>query len=195
MKSKQPKLRRLYPLLMKLTRLFGVNSRVQYNTSNATPATSFYSLQATQNNGQPVAMQQYQGKKILIVNTASQCGYTMQYGQLQQLHLQYPQLVILGFPANDFKEQEQGNDSDIAQFCEINFGVTFPLMQKSTVVKTGQQNEIFRWLSNRTQNGWNDMAPEWNFSKYLVNEQGQLQGYFGPSVSPLSNTLIQAIKE
>lgn len=195
MNSKQPKLRRLYPLLMKLTRLFGVYNRVQHNTSQVKPVKSFYHLQATQNNGQQILMQQYQGKKVLIVNTASQCGYTMQYGQLQQLHLQYPQLVILGFPANDFKEQEQGNDNDIARFCEINFGVTFPLMKKSTVVKTGQQNEVFRWLSNRTENGWNNVAPEWNFSKYLINEQGQLQGYFGSSVSPLSNTLIKAIKE
>lgn len=195
MTSKQPKLRRLYPLLMKLTRLFGLYSRVQYNKAQTAPVTSFYSLQATQNNGQQLNMQQFQGKKVLIVNTASQCGYTMQYGQLQQLHLQFPRLVILGFPANDFKEQEQGTDSDIAQFCEINFGVTFPLMQKSVVVKEAQQNKVFQWLSNSKQNGWNDVAPEWNFSKYLVSEQGVLQAYFGSSVSPLSNTIINAVKE
>jgi len=195
MKSKQPKLRKLYPVLMKLTRLFGVYSRIQRNSSNTAPVTSFYSLQAIQNNGQPIAMQQYQGRKVLIVNTASQCGYTMQYGQLQQLHRQFPQLVILGFPANDFKEQEQGSNSDIAQFCEINFGVTFPLMQKSVVVKNEQQNPVFRWLSTRAENGWNDMAPQWNFSKYLINEQGQLQAYFGSSISPLSSTLVKAIEE
>lgn len=194
MKGKQSILRFVYPLIMKLSRLLGINSHIHHNTGNTAPVSSFYELQSIQNNGVPLSMQQYKGQKILLVNTASGCGYTNQYGQLQQLHKRYPGLVILGFPANDFKEQETGNDGEIAQFCEINFGVTFPLMKKSVVVKNEAQNPVFEWLSSSRLNGWNNMAPEWNFSKYLVNEQGILMHYFGPAVSPLSNTIISAIE-
>lgn len=194
MKAKQSVFRFVYPLFMKLSRLLGVNSHIHRNTGNAAPVSSFYELQGVQNNGIPLSMQQYKGQKILLVNTASDCGYTNQYGQLQQLHQRYPGLVILGFPANDFKEQETSNDGEIARFCEINFGVTFPLMKKSVVVKSEAQNTVFEWLSSSRLNGWNNRAPEWNFSKYLVNEQGMLMHYFGPAVSPLSNTVISAIE-
>lgn len=194
MKGKQSFFRSVYPVLMKLTRLLGINSLIRHNSSHTAPGSPFYHLQSVQNNGAPIAMQQYKGKKVLLVNTASDCGYTAQYGQLQQLHRQFPELVILGFPANDFKEQEKGNDNDIAGFCELNFGVTFPLMKKSVVVKSEAQNDVFKWLTNSSLNGWNDTAPEWNFSKYLVNENGLLMHYFGPSVSPLSHTITSAIK-
>jgi glutathione peroxidase len=104
-------------------------------------------------------------------------------------------LEIIAFPANDFKEQEKGNDEEIAQFCKVNFGVTFPLAKKSVVVKSADQNDIFKWLTNKNQNGWNDQPPSWNFSKYLLNEQGELTHYFGPSVSPLSEEVLKAIAE
>ncbi|BAV09902.1 glutathione peroxidase [Filimonas lacunae] len=178
---------------MKLTRLLGVNNRIQYNTNEAVPPASFYALQTVQNNGVTLSFEQFKGKQVLLVNTASGCGWTAQYTQLQQLHQQYPQLVILGFPANDFKEQEKGSDAEIAQFCQVNFGVTFPLMKKSVVIKDVAQSEVFKWLSDASLNGWNNIQPEWNFSKYLVNEQGSLQYYFGPSISPLSTTVTQAI--
>ena len=93
-------------------------------------------------------------------------------------------LVVIGFPANDFKEQEKGNDEQIARFCKLNYGVTFPLAKKSSVVKGPGQNVIFRWLSDKTMNGWNIQAPSWNFSKYLIDERGLLIGYFDPSVTP-----------
>jgi glutathione peroxidase len=133
---------------------------------------------------------------VLLVNTASNCGFTNQYDDLQKLHEQFPnELVILGFPANDFKEQEKGNDEEIAQFCKINFGVTFQLMKKSSVVKAPDQNEVFRWLTDSTKNGWNSKQPSWNFSKYLINEEGVLINYFDPSVSPLSEEVISEIKK
>lgn len=195
MTGKQSFFHSLYPLMMKLTGWLGVNSKVRNNTSYTKPILSFYELATTQNNGNTLPMQQFKGKKVLLVNTASDCGYTAQFAQLQQLHTQFPELVILGFPANDFKEQEKGSDQDIAQYCQLNYGVTFPLMKKSVVIRNNRQNSVFQWLTNSEQNGWNNQAPEWNFGKYLVDEKGVLIHYFGPSVSPLNKKVIQSIKK
>ena len=160
------------------------------------PPVSFYSLKAIANNGNEFDFAQLKGKKVLLVNTASDCGFTGQYDQLQLLQEKYKDhLVVLGFPANDFKEQEKGSDEEIAAFCKINFGVTFPLMKKSTVRKGAHQNNIFKWLSDSTLNGWSNKQPSWNFSKYLVDENGQLVHYFDPSISPLSNEVMNEIKK
>jgi len=105
-----------------------------------------------------------------------------------------PELVIIGFPANDFSEQEKGSDKEIAQFCQANYGVTFMLAAKSSVVKGAQQNQVFRWLSDISYNGWSQQAPEWNFSKYVVNASGVLLYYFGPAVSPLSEEVRAALR-
>ena len=130
------------------------------------------------------------------MNTASDCGYTAQYAELQKLYeANKGTLEVIGFPANDFKEQESGSDADIAQFCSVNFGVSFPLAKKSSVVKSAAQNNIFNWLSDAAKNGWNNQSPEWNFSKYLVNEEGVLTHYFPPAVSPLSAEVVAAIKQ
>ncbi|HXL59000.1 MAG TPA: glutathione peroxidase, partial [Chitinophagaceae bacterium] len=137
----------------------------------------------------------FKGKKVLLVNTASDCGYTGQYEELEKLYQQYKQrLIVIGFPANDFKEQEKGSDEEIAQFCTINYRITFPLMKKSIVIKSPGQNEVFQWLTDKNKNGWNDQQPVWNFSKYLVNEEGILSWYFDPSISPMSNSAINAIR-
>jgi len=130
------------------------------------------------------------------VNTASDCGYTNQYTDLQKLADEYKdKLIILGFPANDFKDQEKGTDEEIATFCKKNYGVTFPLMQKSTVIQSAEQNLIYQWLTDSTKNGWNKKLPSWNFTKYIVNEYGVLTNYFGPSISPMDNDVIKAINE
>ena len=97
------------------------------------------------------------------------------------------------FIANDFKEQEKGSDTEIAQFCKLNYGVTFPLVKKSTVIKGPDQHPVFRWLSHKELNGWCNQQPEWNFSKYLVNEEGVLTNYFAASVSPLDPEVMKAI--
>ena len=132
----------------------------------------------------------------MLVNTASNCGYTDQYEALQKLYEEHKgNLVIIGFPANDFKEQEKGSDEEIAQFCRMNFGVSFPLMKKSVVIKKTEQNEIFKWLSDSVMNGWNNKPPSWNFCKYIVNEEGVLTNYFGASISPLSKDVLSAIKD
>ncbi|MEZ5033813.1 MAG: glutathione peroxidase [Chitinophagaceae bacterium] len=161
----------------------------------ATPQQSFYGLHNKLNNGEAFNFDDLRGKKVLLVNTASDCGYTHQYKDLQQLADQYTnELVVLAFPSNDFKDQEKGTDKDIANFCEKNYGIRFPLMQKSSVRKSPSQNKIFQWLTHKEQNGWNDKPPSWNFTKYLVNEKGELTHYFGPAISPLDPDVISIIK-
>ena len=185
----------LYPLIMKAMRLFGRNAEVLVNKKGTMPAQPIYDLSVALNNGQALPLHTLKGKNILLVNTASNCGYTGQYAELQQLQDAYKEsLVVIGFPANDFKEQEQAGDEAIAQFCQLNFGVTFPLARKSSVVAGAGQNSIYQWLSQPAKNGWNSQAPQWNFSKYLVNRAGVLTHYFGPAVSPLGKELRQALQ-
>lgn len=192
MNGKQKIAKALYPVLMGVSKLFG--GKEKSNTNVVAPPVSFYNLQTVKNDGKEMSFENLKGKKILIVNTASDCGYTAQYDDLQKLYEQYKdKLVIIGFPANDFKEQEKGSDEDIAQFCKVNFGVTFPLAKKSSVIKSPDQNTVFEWLSNKNKNGWNDQQPTWNFSKYLINENGVLMNYFDPSISPLSKDVTEAI--
>lgn len=194
--ARQKGLSIVYPFFMWVTKALGLNAKVLRNTNSVQPAQSFYNLSITLNNGTVVSGENLRGKKILIVNTASNCGYTEQYSQLQQLHEKYKDgLVVIGFPANDFKEQEKGSDKDIAQFCQVNYGVTFPLAKKSSVLKGADQNKIFYWLSHKQENGWNEQQPKWNFSKYLIDEKGMLTHYFDASVSPLSKDVIDAIEK
>lgn len=191
MTLRQKLLKAVYPLFVWSKK----KTAETFSNGKATPAVSFYSLQSVLNNGTVFPFEQLKGKKVLLVNTASNCGYTGQYDELQKLYEQYAdKLVILGFPANDFKEQEKGTDEDIAQFCKINFGVTFPLMKKSTVVKAADQNDVYKWLSDSTKNGWNNKAPSWNFSKYLISEDGKLLNYFDPAVSPLGKEIVDQLQ-
>jgi glutathione peroxidase len=194
MTYRQKVLKALYPALMWFTKLTGKNSK-ELNGSKQ-PVVSFYSLKEKLNNGDTLDFATLKGKKVMLVNTASDCGYTNQYEDLQKLYEQYnDKLVVIGFPANDFKEQEKGTDDEIAEFCKKNFGVLFPLMQKSVVIKSPQQNPVFQWLTDSSKNGWNNKAPSWNFSKYLINEQGELTNYFDPSVPPGSKDVLEAIKK
>ena len=195
MTSKQKILKAIYPLVTGMSKLFGKNNRVISNEKNMNSKVSFYDLSIEKNDGGKIQMKDLQGKKILLVNTASNCGYTGQYEELQKLYQQYnDKLVVIGFPANDFNEQEKGTDEEIASFCKVNFGVSFPLAKKTVVIKDSTQNPVFQWLTNKEKNGWNDQQPTWNFSKYLVNEKGILTHYFDPSVSPFDEKVIDAIK-
>ncbi len=195
MNLKQKVLKATYPILMAYNKLTG-KIRIKTNEGEKTAPVSFYTLNTTTNKGEEFSFDELRGKKIMLVNTASACGYTEQFDELQQLHEQFKdQLVIIGFPANDFKAQEKGSDEEIAEFCRINFGVSFPLMKKSSVVKGSDQNAVFKWLSDSTQNGWNNKQPSWNFCKYLVNEKGELINFFSTAVPPLSDEIIAAIKK
>jgi len=155
---------------------------------------SFYNLKTTLNNGDVLDFASLKNKKVLLVNTASDCGYTNQYDGLQALHEKFKDsLSIIGFPANDFGEQEKKDDKTIEEFCKVNYGVTFPLAKKSTVIKKDEQNEVYKWLTDKNKNGWNSKAPSWNFCKYLVNENGDLAYFFEASVEPMSDEMEQAI--
>ena len=191
---KQKVLRKMYPLIRKIGKK-GKNGTVLINEQNVLPSSSFYDLKLDFNNGHSQEFTEFKGKKVILVNTASNCGYTGQYSELQTLHERYgDRIEIIAFPANDFAGQEKSNDSEIAQFCEVNYGVTFPLAKKGIVVKNPQQQEVFKWLSDKTLNGWNEHAPDWNFGKYIINEDGILTHYFGPSISPLEEEFLNALK-
>tara|TARA_B100001029_G_C14978239_1_gene404395 strand:+ start:339 stop:881 length:543 start_codon:yes stop_codon:yes gene_type:complete len=150
---------------------------------------SFYNLEAIDLSGNIVKMNKYKGKKILIVNVASKCGYTPQYKGLQILHENYnKELAILGFPSNNFLWQEPGSNEEIKSFCKVNYGVTFDMFEK-TNVKGRKQHPIYQWLSSSKLNGWNDKSPSWNFCKYLIDNNGNLIEYFDMSIEP-NDTLI-----
>lgn len=195
MTYRQSILKAIYPLIMLPGKLFGSAKAIQKNTANKLPAISIYDLELELNNGTKLRMDQFKGKKILLVNTASDCGYTGQYEALEQLHKQYgSKLVVIGFPANDFKDQEKKDDAAIAEFCKVNYGVSFLLAKKSSVIKGAEQNPLFAWLSHAEQNGWCNQQPVWNFSKYLVNETGVLTHFFAQTVSPLDAALTDQIQ-
>jgi glutathione peroxidase len=174
----------LYPLIMKGAKN-GKLGKIIKNTNKVSAIKSFYELKSYKGNGEAINFSDFKNKKVLIVNTASNCGFTNQYSSLQALYeKEQKRLTILGFPSNEFKEQESADDKGIAEFCTVNFGVTFPLMRKSLVLKKEQQNEVYKWLSSKEQNGWNTQVPDWNFSKYLIDEKGNLEGYYGPGIEP-----------
>ena len=166
---------------------------IHQNAHGAQSIVPFHSLEATLNSKQPFHFSQLKGKKVLLVNVASNCGYTPQYTELEALYQQSKEkLVILGFPANDFKEQEPGSDEEIAGFCKVNFGVTFPLFQKQSVLNTAG-NRVYQWLTEPAANGWNNQKPTWNFCKYLVDENGNLVAFFPAAVSPLGNEISKLL--
>ncbi|MCW3806071.1 glutathione peroxidase [Plebeiibacterium marinum] len=190
---KQRLLRKLYPTIRKIGKK-GKNGVVIANPDKTSPKNSFYNLKLTLKTGTVIDFSDYKGKKVLLVNTASDCGYTGQYKELQTLHEKFGKtLQIIAFPSNDFANQEKGDDEKIAQFCTINYGVTFPVAPKGCVTPKTNQQPIFKWLSSKGLNGWNDHEPDWNFSKYLVDENGILTHYFGPSVSPLEDGFLKEI--
>ena len=194
MTTRQKLLKIIYPAFTSLTSLIGKNNKTL--KSNTVAPTSFYNLKTVLNNGQVLDFISLKNKKVLLVNTASDCGYTKQYDGLQALNEKFKdRLMILGFPANDFGEQEKEDDDTIAQFCKVNFGVNFPLAKKSTVIKNAHQCEVYQWLTDENKNGWNYTAPSWNFCKYLVDENGNLTHFFEAGVEPMSKEIEEAIKE
>ena len=168
--------------------------RIAKNNNGMIASSNFYDLKAITIDGQEISFEQFKGKKVLIVNVASKCGYTYQYEGLQKLHeLNGSKISILGFPANDFLFQERGSNEEIAEFCESNFGVTFQMFEKITT-KGKKQSPVYHWLSNKKLNGWNDQKPSWNFCKYLIDEDGKLVAFFDSKVKPLSEEIVSLIK-
>ncbi|MFA6769871.1 MAG: glutathione peroxidase, partial [Bacteroidales bacterium] len=138
--------------------------------------------------------EQLKGKKVLIVNTASKCGFTPQFKGLEQLHQEYgASLVVLGFPSNDFGAQDPGSNDEILSFCEQNYGVTFQMMDKSSVKGTNK-NKVHEWLTTKSKNGWNTQEPSWNFGKYLIDEKGRLLAFFPSKVKPTDKEITEKLK-
>ncbi|PLX14790.1 MAG: glutathione peroxidase [Salinivirgaceae bacterium] len=136
------------------------------------------------------------GKKVMVVNTASKCGLTPQYEGLEALYTQFKDkdFVIIGFPANNFKNQEPGTDEEIAEFCQKNYGVSFPMMSKISV-KGDDMHELYKWLTSKALNGKMDSEVKWNFQKYLINPDGTLAKYFSPRTKPQNEEIVTWIKE
>jgi len=174
--------------------LVGFSAKKSDDSSKKSKAiASFYDLKATSIDGEEISFEKYKGKKVLIVNTASSCGYTYQYEGLQKLNDIYGNdIEVLGFPANDFLFQERGSDSDIADFCEKNYGVTFQMFSKITT-KGRNQSPVYTWLTNKDLNGWNEKKPTWNFCKYLIDENGNLVEFFDKSVKPMSKEITELL--
>ncbi|MBL7760255.1 MAG: glutathione peroxidase [Sediminibacterium sp.] len=144
--------------------------------------------------GKTIDFSSFKGKKILVVNTASKCGYTPQYEALQQVYSTYKdKLVIVGFPANNFGGQEPGSDGEIQEFCKARYGVSFPLASKVSV-KGNDMAPIYKWLTSKAENGVLDAEIKWNFGKFLLDEQGKLIQYFPSNVKPDSEEILKYIK-
>ncbi|MFH0755755.1 MAG: glutathione peroxidase [Bacteroidota bacterium] len=152
---------------------------------------SFHDFTVKDISGEDFKLSQLKGKKVLVVNTASRCGLTPQYEDLEKLYREYRDkgLVIVGFPSNDFASQEPGTNEDIATFCTVNYGVTFPMMSKISV-KGDEIHPLYKWLTEASENGVEDSSVAWNFQKYMIDEQGNLVGHVPPRKKPDTKEII-----
>tara|TARA_Y100000768_G_scaffold388597_1_gene385453 strand:- start:1280 stop:1873 length:594 start_codon:yes stop_codon:yes gene_type:complete len=167
--------------------------KISKNDSEIAALSNFYDLKAVGIDGEEISFSDYKGKKVLIVNVASKCGYTYQYAEMQKLQDLYGEkVIILGFPSNDFLYQEPGSNEKIAEFCESVYGVTFQMFEK-IATKGKNQSSVYEWLSKPELNGWNNQSPSWNFCKYLINEEGNLIGFFDARVKPLSDEITSLL--
>ena len=156
---------------------------------------SFYSFKVKTIDGEIFDMSSLKGKKVLVVNTASKCGFTPQYDELQKLYEKYgpDKFVIIGFPANNFKNQEPGSNEEIKEFCRLNYGVTFPMMEKISV-KGDDIHPLYKWLTSKEENGVMGAEVKWNFNKFLIDQEGNLVKMFGSITKPFSNEIINWIE-
>lgn len=155
----------------------------------------FYDFSLTSLQGESIDFEQFKGKKVLIVNTASECGFTPQYEQLEELHETFGghNLVILGIPSDDLGGQEPGNEEQIYDFCSTNYGVTF-LMTEKMKVKGADCHELYRWLTDATENGIGDFEVTWNFQKFMIDESGNVVNSIAPATSPIDEQILHWIK-
>ncbi|WP_293871269.1 glutathione peroxidase [Flavobacterium sp.] len=187
-------------LLVLTFALFSCQNQAQNNKKNKmetpTLTETIYQFKVKDLYGKDFDFASLKGKKVLIVNTASECGLTPQYKDLESIYEKYKDknFVIIGFPANNFGSQEPGNNEQIAKFCHLNYGVTFPMMSKISVKGT-EMNEVYKFLTQKSKNGLQDSDVEWNFQKYLINEKGQLTKVLSPRVLPTDAAIVGWINE
>lgn len=185
-----------------LTLLFSCQNQAQTKTAKTTKettktmsASTIYQFKVKDLSGKEFDFASLKGKKVIIVNTASKCGLTPQYKDLEAIYKDYKDkgLVIVGFPANNFAAQEPGTSKEIAEFCELNYGVTFPMMDKISV-KGSDMAPIYQFLTEKSKNGLQDSEVEWNFQKYLINENGQLEKVVSPRTLPTDAEIVDWVK-
>jgi glutathione peroxidase len=164
-----------------------VTVAIQTTLYQGLPMTTVYDFEALTINGQSVPLDQYKGKPLLIVNTASACGFTPQFAGLEELHKTYGDkgLVVLGFPCNQFGSQDKGSNDEIAEFCQLNYGVSFPMMAKIDVNGSGA-HPLYQWLSKEAPGLLGSKAIKWNFTKFLVGRDGQVIKRYAPTDTPKS---------
>lgn len=157
---------------------------------------SFYDFKVTDIEGNAYDLSQLKGKKVLVVNTASKCGNTPQYEQLQEIYEKFgdSKFTVIGFPANNFANQEPGTNEEIEEFCQKNYGVTFPIMSKISV-KGDDMAPIYKWLTQKERNGKIDSEVTWNFQKYLIDENGNLVDVIEPRTKPDDEKILSWIQE
>jgi glutathione peroxidase len=155
---------------------------------------TFHDFTAESITGEQISLKEFKGKKIMVVNVASKCGLTPQYKDLQKLYEEYSEknFVIIAFPANNFLKQEPGTNEEIIEFCQVNFGVTFPMMSKISV-KGDDMHPLYQWLTNKEQNGVWDGEISWNFQKFLIDEEGKLVKSMSPRTNPMDDEIIEWI--
>ncbi len=168
-----------------------INTNSNENMNTETQVKTIYDFKVNDLYGKEFDFASLKGKKILIVNTASECGLTPQYKDLEAIYKKYKDknFVIVGFPANNFGSQEPGSNEQIAKFCQLNYGVTFPMMSKISV-KGKDMTEIYQFLTQKSKNGLQDSEVEWNFQKYLINEEGELVKVLSPRVLPTDTAIV-----
>jgi glutathione peroxidase len=156
---------------------------------------TFYDFKVTTIDGQPFDLATLKGKKVLVVNTASKCGNTPQYAQLEELYKKYggDKFTIIGFPANNFMSQEPGTNEEIKQFCTLNYGVTFQMMAKISV-KGKDMAPLYKWLTSKDENGVMDAPVKWNFQKFMIDENGKLAGMVPPGEKPDTEKIVNWIE-
>ena len=181
-----------FPFIITLFTLTMENLQAQNNADNQT----IYQFTVEDINGKPFALADLKGKKVMIVNTASKCGLTPQYKELEALYKQYKDkdFIIIGFPANNFLGQEPGSNEQIASFCSINYGVTFPMMSKISV-KGKNMHPLYQFLTQKSKNGVEDSKVQWNFQKYLIGRDGKLEKVIAPKTLPSSDEVTQWIEK
>ncbi|MGM9508056.1 glutathione peroxidase [Larkinella sp. GY13] len=174
--------------------LLSDKSEVAVRPANAVaPTKSLYDFTVNSIEGKTVPLKQYRGKKVVILNTASKCGFTPQFEKWEAFYKEHgDKVVVLGFPSNNFKSQDPGSNSEIAEFCKKNYGVSFPMFEKTEVLGENQ-SPLYKWLSDKSMNGWNDKVPTWNFCKYVINEKGELTHFFASKVLPTDPEFKSAV--
>ncbi|MBL4605714.1 MAG: glutathione peroxidase [Flavobacteriaceae bacterium] len=156
-------------------------------------ADSLYHIKINSLQGSPIDFSEYKGKKVLFVNVASKCGFTPQYKDLQKLHNEYQnKLVVIGVPCNQFGKQEPGNSDQIQEFCKVNYGVSFLITEKIEV-KGNNQHPLYSWLTKKVENGKKNSSVKWNFQKYLIDEQGKLIDYYYSITKPTSSKITKQL--